>query len=298
MTLHAEIARARHVLEQAGIDTIEAAVDADLLARTVLGWTRARLLASLSDPAPPGFHDDYAALVARRQRREPAAYIVGCREFWRRDFEVGPGVLVPRPETEIIVDEALARLAGHRAASSSGARRQGLLAADVGTGSGCLAITLAIEMPEARLVATDTSAAALDIARRNATRHDVSNRIRFLETDLLAEVDAQFDLIVSNPPYVPASDMPGLSPEVRDYEPPEALVGGADGLDAIRGLLLQSESRLRENGLLIFEFGFGQEAEVGKAIGARPAFQLETVRRDLQGIPRTAVARWQPAAAG
>ena len=284
------------MLERAGIDPVEAAVDADLLARTVLGWDRARLLASLSDPAPPRFHDDYATLVARRQHREPAAYIVGCREFWQRDFEVGPGVLVPRPETEIIIEEALARLAACRAASLFDPHACDLLVADVGTGSGCLAITLAIEMPHARLVATDRSAAALRMARRNAARHDVSDRIRFLETDLLVGVDAQFDLIVSNPPYVPAADMAGLPPEVGGFEPCDALAGGADGLDVIRGLLLQAESRLRENGWLIFEFGFGQEAAVRKAIGARPAFQIDTVRRDLQGLPRTAVVRWQPAA--
>jgi len=294
MTLHAEIAGARHVFEQAGIDPIEAAVDAELLARSVLRWDRACLLASLGESAPPGFHDAYTALVARRQRREPAAYIVGYREFWTRDFEVGPGVLVPRPETEIIIEEALARLAGQMAASPSRGRRHHLLVADVGTGSGCLAVTLALELPDARLVATDTSRAALQIAERNALRHEVTDRIEFLETNLLAQVDARFDLIVSNPPYVPASDMPDLPPEVRDYEPREALFGGDDGLDVIRELLLQSESRLHENGLLIFEFGFGQEAEVGKAIGSRPAFRLETIRPDLQGIPRTAVVRWRP----
>jgi release factor glutamine methyltransferase len=300
MTLHAEIANARRTLEQAGISPIEAAVDADLLARAVLGWDRARLLASLADPAPPHFHAAYAALVARRQRREPAAYIVGSREFWGRDFEVGPGVLVPRPETELIVEEALARLAGRMVASFAQAAgpRHPVLIADAGTGSGCLAVTLALELPRARIVATDMSAAALNLARRNATRHETGDRIDFLETNVLADVDACFDLIVSNPPYVPASEMPHLSPEVRDYEPREALWGGADGLDLIRELLLQAESRLKENGLLIFEFGFGQETAVSEAIASRPAFRLATMRRDLQGIPRTAVVRWQPPTGG
>lgn len=295
MTLHAEIAAARRTLERAGISPIEAAVDADLLARAVLGWDRARLLVSLSDPAPPDFGAAYATLVGRRQRREPAAYIVGRREFWTRDFEVAPGVLVPRPETELIIEESLARLAGRMAAGvpEAGAR-QPLLIADVGTGSGCLAVTLALELPRARVVATDTSRAALDVATRNAARHDVSGRLDFVETDLLAGVDARFDLIVSNPPYVPASDMPRLPPEVRDHEPAEALLGGADGLDVIRALLLQAESRLQERGLLIFEFGLGQDAGVSQAIASRPAFRIETLRRDLQGIPRTAVARWQP----
>ena len=288
MTLQSEIANARRTLEQAGIDPSEAAVDADLFARAVLGWDRARLLSSLGDPVPPAFHEPYAGLIARRRLREPAAYIVGHREFWSREFEVGPGVLVPRPETELIVEEALAHLARSSPAPHP------LHIADVGTGSGCLAVILALELPFARVVATDTSRRALEIARRNAARHEVTERIDFVSTDLLAEVDARFDLIVSNPPYVPASEMPQLPPEVREYEPPEALSGGPDGLDVIRRLLLQAESRLKEHGVLIFEFGFAEDRAVSQAIAARPAFRLEKIRSDLQGIPRTAVARWQP----
>lgn len=296
MTLQSEIANARRALERAGIDAGEAAVDADLLARTVLGWDRARLLASLVEEAPASFHAPFAGLVRRRERREPAAYIVGSREFWRRDFEVGPGVLVPRPETEIIVEEALARLADRMAASLAREPGHHLVAADVGTGSGCLAITLALELPGSRVVATDTSRAALSIARRNAARHEADPRIEFVETSLLSGVDARFDAIVSNPPYVPAAEMPTLPPEVSDHEPREALLGGEDGLDLIRALLLQAESRLVEGGLLIFEFGFGQEAAVRDAIARRPAFRLVAMRSDLQGIPRTAVVRWQPRA--
>jgi release factor glutamine methyltransferase len=287
MTLHDEIARARRRLERAGIDPIEAAVDADLLARTVLGWDRARLLASSQEPALPAFADAYDALVERRERREPAAYIVGYREFWNRDFEVGPGVLVPRPETELIVEEALARLP-MRVPAASG--RGPLLIADVGTGSGCLAVTLALELAEARVVATDTSRAALAVARRNAARHAAADRIRLEETNLLAGVDARFDLIASNPPYVPAGVLAILPPEVREHEPVEALDGGEDGLDIVRELLLQAESRLHVGGLLIFEFGVGQDAAVRQAIAGRPAFRLEVVRQDLQGIPRTAIA--------
>ena len=296
MTLQSAIADARRTLEKAGIDPIEAAVDADLLARTVLGWDRASLLASLTDPPPPGFPTAYAALVARRERREPAAYIVGYREFWSRQFEVGPGVLVPRPETELIVEEALARLAGRVAASfrEPASSRRPIDIADVGTGSGCLAVTLAIELPPARVVGTDTSARALDVARRNAERHEVADRIDFVNTDLLAGLDTRFDLVVSNPPYVPASQMAQLPPEVREHEPPDALSGGPDGLDVVRSLLLQAESRLKEDGWLIFEFGFGEDRAVADAIAARPAYRLEVMRSDLQGIPRTAVVRWQP----
>jgi release factor glutamine methyltransferase len=252
------------------------------------------LLASLVEPAPPGFREAYAPLVERRRRREPAAYIIGSREFWGLNFEVRPGVLVPRPETEIVIEEAIDRFAHRAAASVAASHKPPLVVADVGTGSGCLAIALALELRGATLVATDTSVTALETARRNATAHEVGDRIQFLETDLLSDVDAALDLIVSNPPYVSAADMARLPPEVRDYEPPDALLGGDDGLDVIRHLLLQSESRLRPDGLLIFEFGFGQETAVTGAVAARPAFQIATIRRDLQGIPRTAVLRWHP----
>jgi release factor glutamine methyltransferase len=290
MTLHDQIVSARKRLEIAGIDTAEAAIDAELLARAVLGWDRARLLSSLTGALPPGFAETYEPLVARRERREPAAYVVGHREFWQRDFEVGPGVLVPRPETEIVVEQALRGLRPAAAHGRAAARR--LLVADVGTGCGCLAVTLAAELPQARVVATDTSRAALAFARRNARRHEVTERVDFVETSFLSNVDARFDLIVSNPPYVPASQMKDLPPEVRDYEPREALAAGPDGLDAIRDLLLQAESRLRESGMLIFEFGFGQESGVRRLVASRPAFGLEAVRHDLQGIARTAVARF------
>jgi release factor glutamine methyltransferase len=188
-------------------------------------------------------------------------------------------VLVPRPETELIVEDAVARFERRR-------DREWRIA-DVGTGSGCLAISLAIEFPHARLVATDVSEAALSIARRNAARHGVADRVRFVLTDLLAGVDAAFDLIVSNPPYVPAPEMPTLPPDVREYEPQEALLGGTDGLDVIRALLLQAESRVVLGGWV--EFGFGQQAQVRAAIAARSAFRLAAIREDLQRIPRIAV---------
>jgi release factor glutamine methyltransferase len=280
MTLHAHLARARKRLEASGIDALEAAVDAEWLARTVLGWDRARLLSSYPDQAPDRFAASYDALVARRERREPAAYIVGRREFWQREFEVGPGVLVPRPETEFIVEEAVAHL-------TPGSRAWRI--ADVGTGSGCLAVTLALEFPHARVVATDVSEAAICVARRNAARHGVADRVAFVLTDILAGVDARFDLIVSNPPYVPLPEWPGLPPEVREYEPREALLAGADGLDAIHALLLQAGSRVGQGGRVIFEFGFGQDAGVRAAIAARPAFRLTAIREDLQRIPRTAI---------
>lgn len=284
MTLHERINAARDGFVAAGIGPEEAALDAELLAREALGWDRAELLASLHDPAPPWLELRYQKLVARRLAREPVAYILGRREFWGLDFEVGSGVLIPRPETEIIVEEAQ-RAA--RAPGSTGPR----LVADVGTGTGCLAVTLAREFSAARFVATDTSRAALAFASLNASRHGVASRIALVEADLLEGVHGQFDLIVSNPPYVPQGDVPSLPPEVRQFEPIEALVGGADGLDVIRRLLAQADARLRAGGLFIFEFGFGQEQIVRQAVGSHVGLALEKVASDLQEIPRTAVVR-------
>jgi release factor glutamine methyltransferase len=281
MTLAQLIAGARRQLESAGIDGNEAALDARLLAQHVLGWDAARLLTRETDDAPADFHDSFTALVARREAREPLAYITGQKEFWNLTFLVTPTVLVPRPETELLVEIAL-QLFPDREASFSGA--------DVGTGSGCIAVTLAKERPRAVVLATDISAGALAIARLNAGRHGVSRRIEFLETDLLNGAPDPFDLIVSNPPYVPSVDAPSLQPEVRDYEPAVALFAGEDGLDAIRRLIADSVRRLNPRGALVFEFGFGQEQAVEQLVSATPGLRLQEIRKDLQSIPRTAIA--------
>jgi release factor glutamine methyltransferase len=295
MTLQEHVHRGRLRLEQAGIDANEAGLDAELLAREVLSWDLAAVLARSHEPAPDGFPARYDARISRRERREPISYILGRREFWGLDFEVGPGVLTPRPETEFIVEEAIERFAGPRHAKA-GADAPLVSAhpsriADVGTGSGCLAISLALEFPAARLVATDISTAALDVARRNAKRHRVGDRIELSRTSLLTGVAGPFDLIVSNPPYVASGDVADLPPEVRDYEPREALDGGADGLDVIRKLLAEAGSHLVPGGWLVFEFGFGQEEGVKDAVARVPHLRLDRVRADLQGIPRTAVVR-------
>jgi len=301
MTLHDHINVVRDRLLQAGIAREEAALDAELLARAALGCDRATLLASLHDAAPDALQGRYGPLVARRLAREPIAYILGRHEFWGLEFEVGPAVLVPRPETESVVEEALNCVGGgleprattdHRAEGEDvSAARGPLLIADVGTGSGCLAVSLARELRSARVVAIDVSRPALAVAARNARRHGVDPRISFVETDLLGGVNARFDMIVSNPPYVPASDRASLPSEVRDFEPMEALLGGTDGLDVIRRLLEQSETRLCTGGWLIFEFGFGQEDGVRLSVGDRQALSLVRIRADLQGIPRTALVQ-------
>src|SRR5215207_5386561 len=193
MTIAEHLTQGRRALEDAGVPGAEAALDAELLARTVLGWDRATLVSRRGETTEPAFEAAYAALLARRARREPVAYILGDREFWGLPFEVTPDVLIPRPETELIVEEALAAFGGGQPPAT---------VIDICTGSGCLAVTLAREFGGADLVATDISAAAIDVARRNARRHGVSSRIDFRVADLLDGIAGFADLIVSNPPYV------------------------------------------------------------------------------------------------
>jgi release factor glutamine methyltransferase len=222
-------------------------------------------------------------MAARRQRREPVAYITGVREFWGLDFVVSPAVLIPRPETELIVEAALERLADPARAWRI---------ADVGTGSGCIAVALASERRAATLTATDISDAALEIAQLNATRHGVHARTTFLRTSLLDDAPGPFDLIVANPPYVPTSAGPTLAPDVRDFEPEAALFGhGADGLDEVRAILTQAATRLTPGGWLLMEFGYGQGPAVSEATAAVRGLTVDTILKDLQGHERTLVAR-------
>jgi release factor glutamine methyltransferase len=273
-----EVARGRERLVAAGIPEDQARLDAELLARHALGWDRAVWLASRRDPAPDPFVSEYDTLVARRAAREPIGLITGAREFWGLQFDTKPGVLIPRHETELIVEEALEVLAGTEAPRI----------ADVGTGSGCLAVALAHELPRARVVATDLSPLALDVARRNAAKHAVTDRVRFVLTDLLDDVTETFDAIVSNPPYVQSGAREGLAPEVRDHEPALALFGGADGLDAIRAVFARTPARLAPGGRLIVEFGYGQDERVCD-LAREAAFTVVRVREDLQAIPRVVV---------
>ena len=281
MTLVERVSEAARRLAEAGIDARDAAFDAEVLARWALGWERATYLARRREPAPAGFEDRFGPLVARRGRREPVARITGRREFWGLDFEVAPAVLVPRPESELLVETALARL-GDRAARWE--------IADVGTGSGCLAIALARELPRARVAATDVCPDALAVARRNAARHGAADRVAFRRADLLDGLPGPFDLIVSNPPYVPDAVIDTLAPEVRRHEPAAALRGGPDGLDTVRQLVTATASRLRAGGWLVIEIGAGQSGEAA-ALAGRAGLRLVDVRPDLQGIPRVVVTR-------
>ena len=281
-TVHDLVVTARGHLRAAGIPSDEADLDARLLAEHVLGWTTERYFADSTEPPPPSFDARFEALVARRTAREPFAYIVGRQEFWGLEIAVSPAVLIPRPETELVVEAARDAIAAESPAA----------VADVGTGSGCLAVAIARERPRAAIVATDVSDAAIAIARHNAETFGVANRIVFHHTDLLDGVDDQFDLVVSNPPYVRDGDRSDIQPEVR-FEPAGALYAGIDGLDVIRRLVPLSVERLTRGGTLIFEFGFGQADAVSELISSVAGLRMVALRRDLQNIPRVAIAQKQ-----
>jgi release factor glutamine methyltransferase len=276
------LAEARQRLREAGIPSAEADLDARLLAELALGWTTERFFTSANDAEPAGFTDRYQQLVSRRAAREPLAYIVGRREFWGLPFEITPDVLIPRPETELIIEAALELYP--RADDE-------LAIVDVCTGCGCIAIALARERRSARVIATDISARALDVALRNAAIHGVETRVDIKQADLLDGLVGPFDLIVANPPYVRDRDRPGLQPEVGNHEPSVALFGGNDGLEIVRRLVQQAVTRLGAGGYLIFEFGFGQDPSIETLIADASDLRLIELRRDLQGIARTAVAR-------
>jgi release factor glutamine methyltransferase len=299
--LHETLAAARARLVSARISPREAAVDVDLFARAALGWDRARLITAQSDPTPDGLEPRFSEWLARRERREPSAYILGTREFWSLDFEVSPAVLIPRPETEFILEESLALLEsgllapqgaagtaqpephpGHRTSHTP------LIAADIGTGCGCIAVSLAHELESASIVATDISAEALAVARANAARHGVDARIEFVCTSHLDGIERTFDLIMANPPYVKSGDKPALSAEVR-HEPDVALFGGGSGMHHIDLVLDAATRTLRPGGWLVMEFGFGQDENVEQLVARRAALRLDHIRQDFQGIPRTAV---------
>src|ERR687897_2825394 len=280
-TIHDLVQGARNRLMNAGISANLSTLDAEVLAREVLGWDRARFLTDRNEKASSMFLLQYEPLVARRERREPVSYIIGTREFWGLAFEVGPDVLIPRHETEMIVEEAIA-ITGKDARP---------VIVDVGTGSGCIGIVLALEIPGARVIATDVSKHALEVARRNAIRHNVRDRITFVETSFLDGIEEQLDIIVPNPSYVPSVSRRGLIPEVRDYEPSVALFGGEDGLDGLRSVLEAAVARLAPAGCVVMEFGCGQDDCVTGLVSEVVGLELVKIRHDLQDIPRTVICR-------
>ena len=263
-------------LSQSGVD--RARVEAESLLRSVTGLSREAVLLRPEAPVSAEHVRRLEALAARRARREPLPYLLGRAEFYSLSFRVSSAAIVPRPETEILVEAALER---------AGPRRP-RLAVDVGTGSGAVAVALARHLPGMRVVATDISLDALRLARENCRRHGVQRRVSLLCADLLASVGVPADLIVANLPYIAADEFGGLPPEVRDFEPRAALDGGPDGLAPIRRLSVQLFDHLSEGAFAALEVGAGQASKVAKLLRAGRLSQVETIA-DYAGIDRVVI---------
>jgi len=258
-------------------------MNAELLLRFTLDCDRAYLYAHPERELTTEEQTRYEEALAQRARGIPAQYITGHQEFWGMDFIVNPAVLIPRPETEHVIETVLQLVNGGRASSP------GMRIVDVGTGSGCIALALAKELPEAEVHATDISPAALEVARANAARHQLENRIQFYETDLLQCLErARLDFVVSNPPYVGESEQDQVQLGVRKFEPRKAVFAGPTGLEVIERLIPQAQAALKPGGWLVMEISGTIAQGVKRLLGRWNAVQ---VTNDLQGIPRVASAR-------
>ena len=298
MDLRSALREAIAQLEAAHVPS--AALAAELLLMHALHRDRAWLYAHPEMALDAAAREQYFSLVTRRATGIPTQYLTGHQEFWGLDFEVAPGVLIPRPETEHVIEVALDRLGVSNVGADSPRRQVKLHIADIGTGSGCIAVSLAHELPAAQMIATDISAAALEIARRNAVRHAVAPRIEFLECNLL---DALFhesritnhescflDLIASNPPYIARRVATELPREVREHEPEAALYGGETGVEIYAPLVGQASTLLKPGGILVLELGHDSSAHVLRLLDA-PEWIAVAITNDLAGIPRVASAQ-------
>jgi release factor glutamine methyltransferase len=258
-----------------------ARLDSERLLLHVLGKDRVWLIANPRSGISSELFDRWSQLLERRQRGEPIQYIIGETEFYGLPFRVTPAVLIPRPETEHLVEKTI------DLCRDIGSPR----IVDVGTGSGAIAVALAHRLPQAQMAATDISAEALAVAKGNAETNLVAERIRFVQGDLLAPITGeQFDVVASNPPYVSSEDRDTLSVEVRDYEPETALFAGRDGIEIYRRLIPQAADALAAGGHVVMEIGFGQQESIRQLLVDCGYIGVEFVP-DLQGIPRVAVAR-------
>jgi release factor glutamine methyltransferase len=267
----------------AGLDSPE--VDARLLAGEVVGLDHAGLASQAERLLTAKEAAALTALAVRRQTHEPVARILGRREFWGLELAVTPAVLVPRPDTETVVEAALAALPPPRRAPRI---------ADIGVGSGALLLALMSELTAAFGVGTDRSIAALETACTNARRLRLAERTAFVACDYGSALDGGFDLVVSNPPYIPTNHIATLAPEVRDFEPRAALDGGKDGLDAYRAIAADGDRLLAPGGVMVLELGIGQTAMVAGLLDGAGLVVEAPARDDLAGIPRALTARRRP----
>ncbi|HSZ18629.1 MAG TPA: peptide chain release factor N(5)-glutamine methyltransferase [Candidatus Acidoferrum sp.] len=276
-----------------------AALAGELLLMYTLGQDRAWLYAHPEHELENATREHYFSLIARRANGVPTQHLTGHQEFWGLDFEVTPDVLIPRPETEHVIEVALERL-GIGADAGSPRRRESFQLADAGTGCGCIAIALAHQLPAAQIVATDVSAAALEVARRNAARHGVATRIDFVECNLLdfllhesrvtSHESRSLDLLASNPPYIGRNEAATLPREVREHEPAVALFGGEAGTELYAPLVAQAAALLKPGGTLVLELGHNSAEHVSQLLTA-PEWAGIAITNDLAGIPRVASAR-------
>lgn len=272
------LTRAIALLRGSGIETPQ--MDAELLLASAMECARLDLISHPEKALTDRQLSHFEEMLARRARRCPLAYLTGSREFYGISIEVSDAVLVPRPETELLVDQAVRRLGDAP-----------VRVADVGVGSGAIAVALAVSLPNATVFGTDISTDALEVAGRNVAKHHLTDRVRLFCGDLvdpLAALQIEFDAIVSNPPYVPMGDIPTLQPEVSQWEPRTALDGGEDGLDVIRRLIPAAAQLLRPAGFAAIEIGMGQ-AEAVRRIAAEAGYSGTEVASDLAGIERVVV---------
>ena len=272
------VALAGEIFSLSGVENPQ--IEAEVLMAEALGTSRAGVFTRLREEPGQAIRGRFTGLVERRAAREPLQYILGRQEFSGRIFRVNPTVLVPRPETEMLAREGAGFLKGLGPS----------LAADIGTGSGCIAVTLALEAPGTFVYAVDSSGAALRTAAENAEQNGAAGSVRFLEGDMLRPLSGmgledRLDLVISNPPYIPTDDIRGLQPEVL-FEPKAALDGGPDGLDAIRRLVREAPAYLKSGGRLMLEVGFGQAGAVRETIKDEPGLHFEKIILDFAGIER------------
>lgn len=267
--------------QRKGIRT--ARLDAEVLLAHSLGVNRLYLYLNLDRPLALDERKRYRELVQRRSRREPVAYLVGEREFWSLTFRIRPGVLIPRPETELLVNATVREIRN----------QESPLVLEIGTGSGAVAVAVAREVPQAWVVATDISLSALALAQLNAEQCGVRDRIHFVASDLFSGFKGghHFHVICSNPPYIPSSAIEILEPEIRDYEPRHAIDGGPDGLDVIRALITQAPRYLKSGGCLMTEIGENQETRVREMFLNLGGFKDIKTLRDLASLPRVVCGR-------
>ncbi|MFC1836464.1 peptide chain release factor N(5)-glutamine methyltransferase [Thermodesulfobacteriota bacterium] len=264
-----------------------ARLDAELLLAHALNKDRVHLYMNLDQPLSPDEREIYRAFVRRRAGREPVALILGSREFWSMTLEVVPGILIPRPETETLVETVLQEIAGV----------DELSILEIGTGSGAVALALAKEAPAASLIATDIDPAAVQLARSNARAVGVGESIRFVACDLFCALRSggRFNVICSNPPYIPEDVLPSLEPEITYFEPARALAAGPKGLDVIERIAAEAPDFLRDDGSLIMEIGDDQPDAVTEILLSEERFTDVKIIRDLAGKPRVVKARRVPA---